>query len=326
MWDMVPVPEDVLNIPRVVQQKLEFDLSMLTTTERRSIQARKQLEQVCRYPVEELHQRALKAEPEIGALMVYLMKKHGVNGCCEQMEQRRSVRGQLNMLRQLVDCFVQKEGRKTDAEQADTVTSEGGSSVASGSSHPAVGRSRSGTLSNASFAKVKVGVNLREAKDAHQFASIDLTANAGQAPPSPRGSTPRGSHPGRGSSEAQQQQSSQDSQNDGTYSEGQSWSHAAAESLPYQPKAGKQEAAGVPVEEPAKPLPPVPDEATMRDKLRELEAEAPPLKYKIVVGATDSGVPGDFFYTQVVMGFLRDIANDADYDIYAVNNWCATHM
>ena len=325
MWDMVPVPEDVLNIPRVVQQKLEFDLSMLTTTERRSIQARKQLEQVCRYPVEELHQRALKAEPEIGALMVYLMKKHGVNGCCEQMEQRRSVRGQLNMLRQLVDCFVQKEGRKTDAEQADTVTSEGGSSVASGSSHPAVGRSRSGTLSNASFAKVKVGVNLREAKDAHQFASIDLTANAGQAPPSPRGSTPRGSHPGRGSSEAQQQQSSQDSQNDGTYSEGQSWSRGA-ESLPYQPKAGKQEAAGVPVEEPAKPLPPVPDEATMRDKLRELEAEAPPLKYKIVVGATDSGVPGDFFYTQVVMGFLRDIANDADYDIYAVNNWCATHM
>ena len=320
MWDMVPVPEDVLNIPRVVQQKLEFDLSMLTTTERRSIQARKQLEQVCRYPVEELHQRALKAEPEIGALMVYLMKKHGVNGCCEQMEQRRSVRGQLNMLRQLVDCFVQKEGRKTDAEQADTVTSEGGSSVASGSSHPAVGRSRSGTLSNASFAKVKVGVNLREAKDAHQFASIDLTANAGQVLPSP---APRGSTPRRGSSEAQQQQSSQDSQNDGTYSEGQSWSHAAAESLPYQPK---QEAAGVPGEEPAKPLPPVPDEATMRDKLRELEAEAPPLKYKIVVGATDSGVPGDFFYTQVVMGFLRDIANDADYDIYAVNNWCATHM
>ena len=322
MWDMVPVPEDALNIPRVVQQKLEFDLSMLTTTERRSIQARKQLEQVCRYPVEELHQRALKAEPEIGALMVYLMKKHGVNGCCEQMEQRRSVRGQLNMLRQLVDCFVQKEGRKTDAEQADTVTSEGGSSVASGSSHPAVGRSRSGTLSNASFAKVKVGVNLREAKDAHQFASIDLTVNAGQALPSP---ATRGSTPGRGSSEAQQQQSSQDSQNDGTYSEGQSWSHGA-ESLPYQPKAGKQEAAGVPVEEPAKPLPPVPDEATMRDKLRELEAEAPPLKYKIVVGATDSGVPGDFFYTQVVMGFLRDIANDVDYDIYAVNNWCTTHM
>ena len=325
MWDMVPVPEDVLNIPRVVQQKLEFDLSMLTTTERRSIQARKQLEQVCRYPVEELHQRALKAEPEIGALMVYLMKKHGVNGCCEQMEQRRSVRGQLNMLRQLVDCFVEKEGRKTDAEAAaalaDTVMSEDGSSVASGSSHPAVGRSRSGTLSNASFAKVKVGVNLREAKDAHQYASIDLTANAGQVLPSP---APRGSTPGRGSSEAQQQ-SSQDSQNDGTYSEGQSWSHAA-ESLPYQPKAGKQEAAGVPVEEPAKPLPPVPDEATMRDKLRELEAEAPPLKYKIVVGATDSGVPGDFFYTQVVMGFLRDIANDADYDIYAVNNWCTTHM
>jgi hypothetical protein len=76
MWDLVPVPEDVLEIPQVVQQKLEFDLSRLSEEETAAIQHRKSLEHVCRYHVDELHARAVKAEAEIRALMVYLMHKH----------------------------------------------------------------------------------------------------------------------------------------------------------------------------------------------------------------------------------------------------------
>ena len=49
--------------------------------------------------------------------------------------------------------------------------------------------------------------------------------------------------------------------------------------------------------------------------MRELEHEHPPLKYKIVCH-------NEALYTTAVMGFLRDIARDDDYEIYAVNNWC----
>ena len=76
MWDLVPVPEGVLEIPQVVQQKLVFDLSRLSEEETAAIQHRKSLEHVCRYHVDELHARAVKAEAEIRALMVYLMHKH----------------------------------------------------------------------------------------------------------------------------------------------------------------------------------------------------------------------------------------------------------
>jgi hypothetical protein len=58
----------------------------------------------------------------------------------------------------------------------------------------------------------------------------------------------------------------------------------------------------------------MPDEPTVRDKLRELEQEFPPLKYKIVCS-------NEQLYTTIVHGFLRDIASDSDYEIYAVNNW-----
>ena len=57
-----------------------------------------------------------------------------------------------------------------------------------------------------------------------------------------------------------------------------------------------------------------PDEATVRDKLRELELEFPPLKYKIVCC-------NEQLYSTIVNGFLRDIAGDSDYEVYAVNNW-----
>lgn len=65
----VPVPEDVLNIPVVIQQVLEFDISQLSADERAAIKHRKSLEKICRYPVGELHSRALKAEPECTSLM-----------------------------------------------------------------------------------------------------------------------------------------------------------------------------------------------------------------------------------------------------------------
>ena len=59
---------------------------------------------------------------------------------------------------------------------------------------------------------------------------------------------------------------------------------------------------------------PLPDEPTVRDKLRELELEYPPLKYKIVCC-------NEQLYSTIVNGFLRDIASDSDYEVYAVNNW-----
>ena len=42
----------------------------------------------------------------------------------------------------------------------------------------------------------------------------------------------------------------------------------------------------------------------MRDKLRELECEYPPLKYKVICNSEQ-------MYSLCVHGFLRDIANDA---------------
>ena len=53
---------------------------------------------------------------------------------------------------------------------------------------------------------------------------------------------------------------------------------------------------------------------TAWNKLRSLELEFPPLKYKIVCNNEE-------LYTTIVQGFLRDIAGDSDYDIFAVNNW-----
>jgi hypothetical protein len=90
----------------------EFDLSKLAPEEKAAINHRKALERVCRYPVQELHSRAVAAEAEIGALVVYLMNKHGAHGGCEQKDRRSSVRGQLSMLRQLVDSFIQEEAKK----------------------------------------------------------------------------------------------------------------------------------------------------------------------------------------------------------------------
>ena len=86
----------------------------------------------------------------------------------------------------------------------------------------------------------------------------------------------------------------------------------------------------------------LPDEPTLRDRLRELELEFPPLKSATITAcllltvcncphSETSGfrlwdrykivVTNEQLYTMCVQGFLRDIAQDADYEIYAVNNW-----
>ena len=223
LWDMVPVPDDVLEIPDVVQQKLEFDLSKLSESETAAIQHRKSLERVCRYPIEELHSRAVRAEAEIGSLMVYLMHKHGPGGSCEQKERRSAVRGQLSMLRQLVDRFIVADDN--DDEQ---------SGDANADDIPSAHRNRAASMSDGSFEKVTVGVKLARQQS---VGSVDF-----------------------------------------------------------------------------KNVPALPDEPTMRDKLRLLECEFPPLKYNIVCN-------NENIYTSIVQGFLRDIASDGDYDIFAVNNW-----
>jgi hypothetical protein len=58
----------------------------------------------------------------------------------------------------------------------------------------------------------------------------------------------------------------------------------------------------------------LPEESEICDVLRDVETESPPLKYKIVCS-------NDSLYSLVVMGFIRDIAADAEYEVYAVNNW-----
>lgn len=89
-------------------------MSKLSPEEKAAIEHRKALERVCRYCVDELHSRALQAEPEIGSLVVYLMNKHGGHGVCEQKDRRSAVRGQLSILRQLVDTCLQDEAAREE--------------------------------------------------------------------------------------------------------------------------------------------------------------------------------------------------------------------
>ena len=107
----------------------EFDLSKLSPEEKAAIEHRKALERVCRYPVDELHARAVSAEAEIGALVVYLMNKHGAHGVCEQKDRRGAVRGQLSILRQLVDTFIQEEAMQEQEQHEQMVAYLRGVSV-----------------------------------------------------------------------------------------------------------------------------------------------------------------------------------------------------
>ena len=286
MWDMVPVPEAVLTIPEVVQQKLEFDLSKLSMEETVAIKHRKMMERVCRYPVEELHQRAVHAEAEIGALIVYLVHKHGPGGVCEQKDRRSSVRAQLSMLRQLVDSFIQMNDKDDDPgedpEGADKPAAADGADDPQRQDpdlpSPAT-LSHVATVSDKNFSKVRVGVKLASAKSTPAHAgSVDMK----NSPSSPRGNKALSRSNG-----------------------------PMMQSVELKSSADLKKEEELLLQQLTKTLP---DEPEVRDKLRELECEYPPLKYKVICNSEQ-------MYSLCVHGFLRDIANDADYEIYAVNNW-----
>ena len=99
LWDMVPVPEGVLDIPHLEVQTLKLDLSALNEEEKNSIKHRKRLEAEVQYPISELHRRALKAEPEISALLRYLMQKHGPANMISLKDINRPVHGTLSIVR-----------------------------------------------------------------------------------------------------------------------------------------------------------------------------------------------------------------------------------
>jgi len=49
------------------------------------------------------------------------MHKHGAHGVCEQKDRRGAVRGQLSILRQLVDTFIQEETKKEQEQHVQMV-------------------------------------------------------------------------------------------------------------------------------------------------------------------------------------------------------------
>ena len=106
LWDMVPVPENVLGIPKVVYQTIEFDVSMLSPDELLGIKRRKLLEKACSYPAKELHSRAVRAEPEISSLVHHLCCKHGPNRSMIQKDQKRPLRAHLTIQRHIVNTLV----------------------------------------------------------------------------------------------------------------------------------------------------------------------------------------------------------------------------
>jgi hypothetical protein len=180
LWDKVPVPQGWETIPRVVKQTLEFDLSKLSNDEKAAIKHRKELEKVCRYPVEELHSRAMKAEAEVAALMVWLMCKHGPGGVCEQKEKRSTCRAQLSILRLLVDTFIQDEekaeaaGKTVEPSAFPSVKADFGEEAAGGSAgdHPPLPcttstsenkrRRRASTMNEESMQSVGVTVRVED--------------------------------------------------------------------------------------------------------------------------------------------------------------------
>eukprot|EP01046_Picozoa_sp_COSAG06_P003882 COSAG06_NODE_155_length_21876_cov_22.287643_15_plen_143_part_00 len=77
VWDLVPVPRGVLNIPKLYSMKLEFDMSNMSEAEKHLISHRKKLESRCSAIVAEFHTRALTAEPSITTLLEHMVVKHG---------------------------------------------------------------------------------------------------------------------------------------------------------------------------------------------------------------------------------------------------------
>jgi hypothetical protein len=228
-------------------------------------------EKVCRYPVEELHSRALNAEPEISSLMAWLMNKHGQSGLCEPREQRNALRAQLSILRQLVDTFIQEieeqAGLKPPEEQVPTRSPDGGNGARGGDK---LRRDRTRSRRSSELKMMR--------EDSTEQSGLQVKVKMKNTEPD----SPLDAKPVAFVKQA----------------------YGGSKSTSFRLTASTD----------AEIENQLPDEPTMRDKLRLLELDFPPLKYHVVVN-------NDLLYSNVVNGFLRDIAQDTDYDIYAVNNW-----
>ena len=77
VWDLVPIPKGVLDIPKIYQSEFEFDVSKMTEVEKHLISHRKKLESFCSHIVSEVHTRALASEPSVTTLLEHLVVKHG---------------------------------------------------------------------------------------------------------------------------------------------------------------------------------------------------------------------------------------------------------
>jgi hypothetical protein len=77
VWDLVPTPKGVLDIPKIYSMAFEHDVSEMTELEKHLIAHRKKIESRCSEIVAEVHTRALQAEPAISTLMQHLVVKHG---------------------------------------------------------------------------------------------------------------------------------------------------------------------------------------------------------------------------------------------------------
>jgi hypothetical protein len=129
--------------------------------------------------VDELHSRCLKAQKEIGALMEYMMRKHGGDeGVCEQMDAKRTVRPQLSLLRQLVDTLVMGGDVQGDGVDDEAADSEDDMADDADDAARAIRRQRSKRRNSIemitgaqSFANMKVGVKmkLRESKKTSSY-------------------------------------------------------------------------------------------------------------------------------------------------------------
>ena len=59
---------------------------MLTPQEQQGIKHRRALEKLCRVPVDDLCSRALSAQAEIGALVRFMMARHGKCFICIELQ------------------------------------------------------------------------------------------------------------------------------------------------------------------------------------------------------------------------------------------------
>ena len=304
---------------------------MLTTQEKLNIRYRKDLEKQCRYPVDELHTRARKANDEVLYLMQYLLHKHGAEDDCELMDTKKTLVPQVSILRRLVDHFLAlmdyaNNPGDTHVTAACTPESAGGPSEpprqtltltevksdGEGCRNPSLdvvdSRATSAGDSPNSFSS---GRSRRR--------SVDMTMNGESFAKLKIGVTTTLREVGKNHTSVdylsglQQTSSSDDGDNAAAASSFADTPTTDATAATTSDSDGGHQ--GGPVH-PSRSLSdmPMPEIEKIRDVLREMQAESPALSYKIVCGEKTN-------YTSCVLGILHDMASLAEYDVLAVNNW-----